>query len=489
MKILSNIIKLIFLLGAASYFRINANATNEIMVSKKELPYEILNISLQDNSIVINGWVLISYKQHYLNSTDHKTIIEFYSISDSFRVDATLTNLSLTNQMQYFGSPKCSVNSINQIPEICNYNYENVGFKATIPLNMFKIDQTYQTNIISHAYKANLQYKTPIYYPMKKDLNFKLDEKEYNIVSRLDDTELKVNATTVIARKQPSKISAYWYSGTNCSSNYKNQLFFLINSTYQNVFDRVLSNETSYYQVKAKSSVCDGPRRRIVEGNNLSPVWIASTYVLYSGTPLQINAKYINRAPYFDKNDIYLYKGQKLEILDHIKAIDPEEGDISYKIEIIDSDYKDEVGQYSVKVKVSDKEGLTSHSDINVYVLALPNSKPIIYAENIRILQYSDFKPLDYARAYDNEDGDLTNSLISLNNVDTSIISIQEQCYYVEDSNGLNDSKCVEVEVFTNKDFYNKFRLISKNNLFYKEETPNNWINIYFILTQILNIE
>jgi len=106
MKILNNIIKLIFLLGAASYFRISVNASNEIMVSKKELPYEILNISLQNNSIVINGWVFISYKQHYLNSSDHKTFIEFFSISDTFRVEAVLTNLSLTNQMQYFGSPK-----------------------------------------------------------------------------------------------------------------------------------------------------------------------------------------------------------------------------------------------------------------------------------------------------------------------------------------------------------------------------------------------
>jgi hypothetical protein len=281
----------------------------------------------------------------------------------------------------------------------------------------------------------------------------------------------------------------FFYSIGWTTSFYNLPLFFLINSTYKNVFEKVVSNETSYYQVKANISICDGPRRRIVEGNSIAPVWIASTYVLYTGTPLQIKTNYVNRAPYFDKNDIYVYKGQNFEILDYVKAIDPEEGDISHKIEVISSSYKDEVGQYSIKLKVSDKNGLTTYTEININVLALPNSKPIIYAENIRFLQYSNFIALDFANAYDKEDGDLKNKIIYTNSINTSIISNQEQCYYVEDSQGLSDTKCIVVEIYSNSDLYNKFRLISKNNLFYNEETPSKWINIYFILKEILQDE
>lgn len=486
MKIFSQILKLIFLLGAVSYYRINVSAANEIMVSKKELPYEVLNISMQDNSITIQGWALISYKQHYINEGDHSTEFEFYSMNDSFRVSANLTNLSQTKQMEYFGSPKCSVNSINQAPETCNYNYEGVGFSVTIPLSKFKINQTYQTNIINHAFRANLSFKTPVYYPIQQDINFIKEGIEYHVVSRLDDTEIRVNATTVLARKQAAKVSPYWYSGSNCSSSYRNQLFFLINSNYRNVFEKVISDNTSYYRVSANLSACDGPRRRIVEGNSISPVWIASTYVLYSGTPLQISSNLVNQAPYFTKSDVTIYKGQALNINNYVQAFDLEEGNISHKIQIINSNYLDLVGTYQINLSVSDFQGLQTNTTLIVNVLALPNNKPILYADNIRILQFTKFDPLDYVSAFDNEDGNLNNNIVNLSTIDTDLLSNQEQCYYVEDSKGLSDTKCINIEIYTNNTIYDKFRMISHNNLFYREVIPTNWKSIIYILDTIL---
>ncbi len=486
MKILNQILKFIFIIGGVSYFRINAYGASEVMVSKKELPYEILNISMQNSSIVIEGWSLISYKQHYLNESDHLTELEFFSINDSFRISATLTSLSLTKQMEYFGSPICNFNSINQIPEVCNFNYERVGFTAIVPLNKFVVNQVYQTNIISHALRANLSYKTPVYYPILNDLNFTNSGKEYHIISRLDDTEIKVNATTVLARKQAAKVSPYWYSGTNCSSTYKNQLFFLVNTTYRNVFEKIISDNTSYYRVSSNLSACDGPRRRIVEGGSINPVWIASTYVLYSGTPLQISSNLVNQAPYFEKTKATIYKDQLFDWSSYVKAFDLEDGNISHKIIQVSSNYVNEIGTYRINLKVSDSKGLTSTTELIVDVIALPNSNPVLYAENTKILQYSNFNALDYVSAYDNEDGNLNHKIITLNAIDTSILSVQEQCYYVEDSKGLNDIKCIEIEIFSNKVVYDKFRMISDNNLFYKQEIPNNWINNIYILDSIL---
>lgn len=489
MKVINQILKIVLILGSLSYFRINAHAAVETMVNKKQIPYEILNISLVDNSIIIEGWVFISYKQHYLNDLDHKTELEFYSINDSFRIQAKLTNISLTKQMEYFGSPKCAPVAIGQAPELCNYNYENVGFIATIPLNKFKVDTVYQTNILSYALKSNLIFKTPIYFPIPEDLNFRIDNKEYKIISRLNDTEIKVNSTTVIARKQPSKVSTYWYSGTNCSTSYTNQLFFLLNSIYKNVSSKVFSDYTSFYNVSAKLSVCDGPRRRIIEGTSISPVWISSLYVVYSGTPLQISSNLVNQAPYFEKSDINVYKGEMFEIFDHVKAMDYEEGDISHKIETISSTYEDKVGNYQINLKVTDTQGLSAYTIILVNVLALPNDKPIIYANDLKILQHSEFDPLNYVSAYDSEDGNISDNLVVLNMIDTNLLGIYEQCYYVEDSNQLNTTKCINVEIYTNDKIYDKFRMISNNNLFYKEEIPLIWKDYIYIIENILLVK
>lgn len=489
MKVINQILKLILILGSISYFKIDAQAAVETMVNKKQIPYEILNISLIDNSIVIEGWVFISYKQHYLNDFDHKTELEFFSINDSFRIQAKLTNISLTKQMEYFGSPKCAPLIIGKAPELCNYNYENVGFIATIPLSKFKIDNVYQTNILSYALNSNVIYKTPIYFPIPDDLNFRTDNKEYKVISRLNDTEIKVNSTTVIARKQPSKVSSYWYSGTNCSTSYRNQLFFLLNSIYKNVTSKVISNYTSFYNVSAKLSVCDGPRRRIIEGTSINPVWISSLYIVYSGTPLQISSNLVNQAPYFEKSDINIFKGEFFEILNYVKAIDYEEGDISHKIEIMTSNYEDKVGNYEIELKISDSQGLYSYTTVLVNVLALPNDNPIIYANDLKILQYLEFEASNYVSAYDSEDGDITDNLIVLNDIDTSVLGIYEQCYYVEDSNQLNTTKCINVEIYTNEVIYDKFRMISNNNLFYKETIPFIWKDYIYIIESILFIK
>jgi hypothetical protein len=489
MKIVNQILKFILILGSLSYFRINAKAAVETMVNKKQIPYEILNISIVDNSLVIEGWVFISYKQHYLNEQDHKTELEFFSLNDSFRIQAKLTNVSLTNQMEYFGSPKCALVAIGQAPELCNYNYENVGFIATIPLSKFKLDTTYQTNIISYALKSNLIFKTPVYFPIPQDLNFNFENKQYKISSRLNDTEIKVNSTTVIARKQPSKVSTYWYSGSNCSTSYKNQLFFLVNSIYKNVTSKVFSDYTSFYSVSAKLSVCDGPRRRIVEGTELQPIWISSLYVVYSGTPLQISSNLVNQAPYFEKNDITVYEGESFNLNEHVKAFDFEEGDISHKIHIISSNYEDKIGTYQIDLSVKDSQGLSAYTTMFVSVLALPNENPVIFAENIKILKNTEFNPLTYISAFDSEDGDISNAIVILNEIDTSTIGIFEQCYYVEDSNQLSATKCINVEIYTNDYLYNKFRMISENNLFYKESIPLNWKDIIYIIENILFID
>ena len=332
MQTLLKWLKYIFIIYTLHSAMIQTTAYTDIMVSKKDLSFEVLSIETSQNELIIKGWAFISYKQHFNNASDHATFLEFFNINDQFRVQASLTNISQTQMMTYFGSPSCSSSSTYQMPEVCNYNYEQVGFEVKVPLDRFKAGDSYQTNIIVQAHTAGISYKTALYYPLSNDLMLSSTSRETIVSSRLDATELKINATTVLARKQAQKQSEYWFYGSNCSSTYRNQLFFQVNTVYRRIYEKVISENTSYYRVGGNLNVCYDSRRRITEGTLIQPVWIASPYVLYSGTPLQIKVNLKNQAPYFVNEEINIYQGETFVLTDYVKAIDPEEGDISHRI-------------------------------------------------------------------------------------------------------------------------------------------------------------
>lgn len=453
------------------------HAASEQVVTKYNLPYEVTQINVTSDAMIINGWAFISYKQHFINGNDHSVELEFVSSTHTFRQSAALTYTTQTSMMEYFGSPNCSASSLFQAPEVCNYSYDQVGFSISIPLSSFNLETVYQTNIIVNAFQADLSYKTPMYYPLAQDLIFSQGGKEFTIISRLDDTELKVNATTVLARKEPSKTGLTWFYGVNCSTTYQNQVYFLKDSIYKNVYEKALVGDTSFYRVSANLYLCSLYRRRIVEGTMLSPVWIASPYVLYSGSPLQIHVKTINQAPYITTQPIEIYEGESINVYNYVHAYDPEEGDISSKLVLMDSNLKNTPGLYTLTFSVSDSFGLTATNTLIVNVLTIPNFIPTIYAEDQIILQYSYFDPIEYATAYDYEDGDLTASIYYTGHVDTYTLGTYKICYYAEDSKFALVELCRNVNVIDYAEFSSRFRFISKNTPFYNEDIPINWLN------------
>lgn len=487
MQTLLRWLKYIFIIYTLHSTLIQTNAYSDVMVSKKDLSFEVLSIETNQNELIVRGWAFISYKQHFNNSSDHSTFLEFFNINDQFRVQASLSNISQTQMMTYFGSPSCSSSSTNQMPEVCNYNYEQVGFEARVPLDRFKAGDSYQTNIIVQAHTAGISYKTALYYPLQNDLILSTSGRETIVTSRLDATELKINATTVLARKQAQKQSEFWFYGSNCSTTYRNQLFFQINTIYRKIYEKVINENTSYYRVGGNLNVCYDLRRRITEGTLIQPVWIASPYVLYSGTPLQIKVNLKNQAPMFIKEEISIYQGKTFILTDYVQAIDPEEGDISYRVVEISSNLdRFTVGRYTINVQVSDSEGLSSSTEVIVNVITRPNNAPVINANDIQIQQFTSFNGLEYVSAYDDEDGDLTDKVLTLNSIDTTLLSDQELCYYVEDSKYLSSTKCIIVSIYSYQELMNKVRYVSKNNMFYNESLPSNWTSKQIILEQVI---
>lgn len=490
MQTLLRWLKYIFIIYTLNSTFIQTKAYSDVNVSKKDLSFEVLSIETNQSELIVKGWAFITYKQHFNNASDHSTYLEFFNITDQFRIQANLSNMSQTQMMSYFGSPTCASSSTFQIPEVCNYNYEQVGFEVRVPLERFRAGDSYQTNIISQAHTAGLSYKTALYYPLSQDLVLSSTSRETTVTSRLDTTELKVNATTVLARKEAQKQSEYWFYGSNCSTTYRNQLFFHLNTVYRNIYEKVISENTSYYRLGGTLNVCYDSRRRITEGSVIQPVWIASPYVLYSGTPLQIKVSLKNQAPYIIKEEIFIYQGESFNLLDYVKAHDPEEGDISHRIiETFSNLRRFEIGRYKIDVKVSDNEGLTASDTVYVNVITKPNKAPIINAYDIKVQQFSNLNALDNVSAFDEEDGNLSDYVQMLNEIDTSALGDHELCYYVEDSKQLSTIKCITVHIYSYQELISKVRYISKNNLFYNESLPNNWISMQMLLEEVINID
>lgn len=456
-----------------------------VQTTKEFLNFEILNTTMSSDSITINGWAFINENQHFRTSSDHTIQLEFIGSTSTFTVETTLTAISMTSSYLQLGLPYCGEGVYFQ--STCNYYYENVGFTVTIPLSRFIQGESYTTNIIVLAHSSKTYLKTPLYYPISDPISLRVGDFDYSMTSKLSDTDIKVIETPVYARKGPGKTAMIWATGANCSMTFTNKLYFKFGSIYSNVISKTIQDNQTYYEVSAKLDVCVDMRRRIVEGSTLVPVWIPGMFVEYGGSPLVISSVLINTKPIIEASDVTITLPKSVNLPDYAKCYDAEEGDLTSKIVIETSNYLPKAGIYSVTFYVEDKYGYFDRKTINITVNSALNEPPIIYAANKTILKSTVFDPLVDVTAIDSEDGDLTNELVVMNSVDTGKLGDQNLCYSVTDSASAQSIKCIIITVFDNLSQTNRYRFISKNNLFYQEEVPTLWINLMGSLSNLLD--
>lgn len=463
--------------------QINSLTINQ--TTKEFLNFEILTITMSADSITISGWAFINENQHFRTSADHAIQLEFIGSTGSFIIDATLTSISMTSSYQQLGLPTCAEGVYYS--STCNYYYENVGFSVSIPLSRFIQGESYTTNIIVLAHSSMTFLKTPLYYPISEPIVVRVGDFDYSMTSRLSDTNIRVIETPVYARKGPGKTATIWATGTNCSMTFTNKLYFKFGSVYSSVLSKTILENQTYYEVSAKLDVCVDMRRRIIEGNVLTPVWIPGMFVEYGGSPLVISSVLINSKPVIEASDFTITLPKTISLLDYAKCIDPEEGDLTSKIIIETTNYQPITGIYSVTYYVEDKYGYYDRKTVNITVNSPANEPPVINASNRTILKDSSFDPYRDVTATDPEDGDLTNVVIVMNSINTGILGDQELCYSVADSAAAQSIKCIIVTVFDNTNMISRFRFVSKNNLFYQEEPPTLWNSLIELLSEILS--
>ncbi|WP_099222977.1 immunoglobulin-like domain-containing protein [Listeria costaricensis] len=156
-----------------------------------------------------------------------------------------------------------------------------------------------------------------------------------------------------------------------------------------------------------------------------------------------------NKAPVITAKDLTIDQGSTFDPLDHAYAFDLEDGNITADLVVKENTVDTSTpGVYSVTYEVTDSAGATTDKTISVTVKALPNTPPVIEAEDVTVDQNSSFDPLDYATASDAEDGDLTADLVvTASDVDTSTPGEYHVTYQVTDSAGEMTEKTIKVTV------------------------------------------
>jgi hypothetical protein len=455
------------------------------VVTRREMRYEVTDISYDTQNLKITGWGFMYMKQHFINASTHDIFIQFENEFENYRFKAVLSPVDQTQLLRYGNAPRCKDSDFNQHPTQCYYDYANVGFTVSVPLSSFVLNRNYTAYLIVHAKQMNLFQKIPLFYPINQPIKTKIQDIEYSSISYLKDTEIVIIAAHVYARSGPSTTHPIYTYGTNCSTAYLNRTYFRENTTYKSVLERYFDGTNTYYRVSADPSVCYLSRRRIVEGNMLKPVWIVSSFVQYGGTPLMITSQLINTAPWLEITNPIIYKNDLFDYKSYIKAFDKEEGEISEKIQVLSNTFENKAGVYPITFEVSDKYGYKASGIMSVTVLEPINTPPTITAQNRTIVRYKEFDPLENVYAFDIEDGNITDQISVTGGVDKTTIGEYVICYHVTDSHGATSNKCIVVSVI--KDPFSNARFISYHA---KNTAKFPWPYLVHVLKrELLNVE
>ena len=226
------------------------------------------------------------------------------------------------------------------------------------------------------------------------------------------------------------------------------------------------------YKTKVALTVRKGPGTNYVKAGTLKKGTVVTVkgktsngwlQISYKGATRYISgsSKYVakytapvkNNAPVINVEDTYtLTKGEDFEYaMLNATATDKEDGDIALTDDNFSGQVNvNKVGEYSVKITVTDKGGKTATKTVKVVVENVKtNNKPSIAVDsNYQVKENGkfDFSMLG-AKAFDNEDGDLTDKIVFSGQVGVNKVGEYTVKLAVKDSKGATATKSVKVVV------------------------------------------
>ena len=230
------------------------------------------------------------------------------------------------------------------------------------------------------------------------------------------------------------------------------------------------------YKTKVALTVRKGPGTNYVKAGTLKKGTVVTVkgktsngwlQITYKGATRYISgsSKYVvkytapvkNNAPVINVEDTYtLTKGEDFEYaMLNATATDKEDGDIALTDDNFSGQVNvNKVGEYSVKITVTDKGGKTATKSVKVVVENVKtNNKPSIAVDSeLYITQGDEYdNTMLKATAYDKEDGDLTDKIVYFGDtVNTNVAGTYKVKLSVTDANNNTVEKTVKVIVSRN---------------------------------------
>lgn len=363
------------------FMSISLLASNTFVnVERNRLNYEVLNMTINKNNIIVEGWATMPNTQHFTGSKTHSYELEIKSKSHNFTVSGSIVNRNLTDQMAYTGHDKCKSNQLNTTS--CNFDHKYVGFEFSIPLNKLKEGNDYKLYLKMHAKQSGKRYRIPLFYTSKNNLFLESDRTEYIIESDFSHASFSIFGHTLIARSGPSPKSNMIWSGKSCSTSYGNSWFLKQNAVFKNILDiKKYNNLITYFKVEAYPNGCVNNRLRVIESKhkNRKTVYVPSTHVNYIGNPTTIKVRRKISIPVLNIQDAELNQYDEYKPLDYTRASDKFDGNISKDVIVTSTNVNMKIpGKYTTCYKVTNSSKKTATGCGLVNVKKIPSKRRFV---------------------------------------------------------------------------------------------------------------
>ena len=278
----------------------------------------------------------------------------------------------------------------------------------------------------------NVNYATDPYWGEKAAANYYMTD--------LDFGKQDYMSSTIGVKTSSGNVKVYQSASTSSKVLYTlNNQYVDVSNMPVSVIGKVENNGTSFYKIKTDIGID-------ANGNITTDSYDSNLSVGY----VEANNLYVsNKQPSITASDIKVSMGQTPNYLSGVSASDPEDGDLTSKVKVIQNNVKvNTPGTYSVTYFVEDYSHFGVEKKVTVTVIG--STDPKIEAQNQTVSQFTTFDYKKNVKATDYDGKDLTNFIQTSGTVDTNKLGNYDVTYSVTNSLGKSASKTIQVTVKEN---------------------------------------
>lgn len=398
----------------------------------------------KEDALVIIGEVMVNNQKWY------KVVSDINLDSNGNEISSGDYNWNsevyvLASQVEKINTPKNGYQNPNQVYQYADSKYtydlyiENAELKPKVAITTKNTQYYYDSSLSSATGKTLLKDRyvmvfttayengMPVAYLVTSDY-FK-DQKEWVSADSIKFTSTNYGKVSVT-------VSGNQYTWVNY--NTVDEKYSLISGlytyTYVPILEQITTGGNTWYKVPVSLTNNDN-----VYGYTLAS---APGVSITTATPVITNHK-----PTINAKDLTLEEQATFDPKQGVEANDPEDGNITNKIEVIENTVNTKTpGTYKVTYKVADSIEQVVTKTITVTVKE--NKAPTITAYDKTITVGDKYNPKENVTAQDEEDGDLTNKIvIKENTVKEDTPGTYQVIYEVADSKNKKTTKEIKVTV------------------------------------------